>query len=379
MTQFVHLHVHSEYSVTDSTLKVKSLIALAAKNQQPAIALTDQTNLFALIKFYSAAMSAGVKPIMGADVWIENDLGDVFRVVLLCQNDAGYLNLSHLISQAYLKNQKIVENQNRALIKQSWLAEFNEGLIVLSGGREGDVGLAILAEKPNLVASRIKWWQQYFPDCYYLELVRTGREFEEVYIADALEIAGRYDVPVVATNDVRFEVPDDFDAHEVRVCIHDGDVLEDPNRPKRYSEDQYFRSSEEMIELFADIPEAIENTVEIAKRCSLSLRLGKYFLPEFPVPEGMTEAEYFIAESEKGLEQRLTFLFGHLPTDAFELKRQEYDARLKFELDVIIEMKFPGYFFIVADFIQWAKDQGVPVEFMDEVRVRVLWWLMSLK
>ncbi|BBP43503.1 DNA polymerase III subunit alpha [Thiosulfativibrio zosterae] len=361
MTQFVHLHVHSEYSVIDSTLKVKPLVGLAAKNQQPALALTDHINLFALIKFYGAAMSAGVKPIIGADVWIENDAGEVFKVVLLCQNTPGYLNLSHLISQAYLKNQKVIDNQNRALIKQSWLAQGNEGLIVLSGGREGDVGQAILAEKPNLVASRLKWWQQYFPERFYLELVRTGRENEEVYIADALEVASRYEIPVVATNDVRFEEPEDFDAHEVRVCINEGFVLEDPNRPKRYSEEQYFRSSEEMIELFKDIPEAIENTVEIARRCSLSLTLGTYFLPDFPVPEGMTEAEYFIDESQKGLEERLAFLYGHLSAEEFAEKRKEYDERLKFELDIIIQMGFPGYFFIVADFIQWGKDHGVPV------------------
>ena len=361
MTQFVHLHVHSEYSVIDSTLKVKSLVALAASHQQPAIALTDNNNLFALVKFYGAAMGAGIKPIIGADVWLESDAGEAFKVVLLCQNDQGYLNLSHLISLSYLKNQKVLENQNRALIKQSWLAEFNEGLIVLSGGREGDVGLAILAEKPNLVASRLKFWQQYFPDRFYLELVRTGREQEEMYIADALEVASRYDIPVVATNDVRFEQPEDFDAHEVRVCIHDGYVLEDPNRPKRYSEDQYFRSSAEMIELFKDIPEAIENTVEIARRCTVTLKLGTYFLPDFPVPEGMTEAEYFRQESKKGLEERLAFLYGHLSAEDFAEKRKEYDARLEFELDIIIQMGFPGYFFIVADFIQWGKDHGVPV------------------
>lgn len=361
MTQFVHLHVHSEYSVADSTFKVKSLISLAAKNQQPAIALTDHSNLFALVKFYSGAMGAGIKPIIGSDVLMESDAGEVFNLVLLCQNEQGYLNLSHLISLSYLKNQQVVEHESQALIKQAWLAEFNEGLIVLSGGRQGDVGQAILAQKPNLVASRLNWWKTYFPNRFYLELVRTGRESEETYINDALEVASRHDLPVVATNDIRFETPEDFEAHEVRVCIHDGYVLDDPNRPKHYSEEQYFRSSEEMVELFADIPEAIENTVEIARRCSLDLTLGTYFLPDFPVPEGMTESEYFIEESKKGLEERLQFLFGHLSADEFADKRQEYDARLKFELDIIIQMGFPGYFFIVADFIQWGKDHGVPV------------------
>ncbi|MDX1351808.1 MAG: PHP domain-containing protein, partial [Thiomicrorhabdus sp.] len=281
MTQFVHLHVHSEYSVVDSTLGIKPLISLIKGCEQPAMALTDQNNLFALVKFYGAAMGAGIKPIIGADVLVEDENSEVFKVVLLCQNPQGYLNLSHIISQSYLHNQKLHNNQMQALIKREWLAEFNDGLLVLSGGREGDIGQAILAEKPNLVASRMKWWLSHFSDRFYIELVRTKRENEERYIAQAVEVAIRYEVPVVATNDVRFAKPEDFEAHEVRTCIHDGYVLEDQNRPKRYSEEQYFKTTEEMVELFSDIPEAIENTVEIAKRCSLDLTLGTYFLPDF--------------------------------------------------------------------------------------------------
>lgn len=361
MTQFVHLHVHSEYSVQDSTLKIKPLVAMAKGANQPAIALTDHSNLFALVKFYTAAMSAGIKPIIGADVLIEDESGEVFRCALLVQNQQGYLNLSHLISLSYLKNQKLYQHNMTALIKRDWLAEFNDGLIVLSGGREGDVGVAILAEKPNLVAKRATWWQTHFPNRFYLELVRTGRPGEEVYIAGAVEVALRYELPVVATNDVRFAAPEDFEAHEVRVCIHNGNILEDPNRPKRYSEKQYFKTSEQMIALFDDLPEAIENTVEIAKRCSLNLTLGEYFLPDFPVPEGMTMGEFFVQESHKGLEERLSFLFGHLDKESLEAKRTEYYDRIKFELDIIIQMGFPGYFLIVADFIQWGKNQLIPV------------------
>lgn len=365
MPQFVHLHVHSEYSVIDSTLGVKTAISLAAKNQQPAIALTDQTNMFALVKFYSGAMDAGVKPIIGSDIWVQADLdgadGSIFKVVCLCQDDQGYLNLSHLISEAYLHNQQVVDNQLRPLIKQSWLEKFGEGLIILSGARHGDVGQAILAEKPNLAASRINWWQKHFPDRYYLELVRTGRDNEENYIVGAIEAAQRYELPVVATNEVRFESAEDFDAHEVRVCIHDGYILDDPNRPKHYSEEQYFRSTEEMVALFADIPEAIENTVEVAKRCNVSLTLGTYFLPDFPVPEGLTLDEYFRLESHKGLEERLQFLFGHLDEAQFAEKRKEYDERLQFEIDIILQMGFPGYFFIVSDFIKWSKEHDIPV------------------
>ncbi|WP_029407457.1 DNA polymerase III subunit alpha [Thiomicrorhabdus sp. Milos-T2] len=361
MTQFVHLHVHSEYSVVDSTLGIKPLITLTQGCEQPAMALTDQNNLFALVKFYNAANGAGIKPIIGADVYIEDEQGKVFNVVLLCQNPQGYLNLSHIISQSYLHNQKLYKNDMLALIKREWLAEFNDGLIVLSGGRKGDIGQALLAGKPNLVASRMKWWQTYFENRFYIELVRTGRDNEERYIAQAIDVAIRYETPVVATNDVRFAKPEDFEAHEVRTCIHDGYILDDQNRPKNYSEEQYFKTSQEMVELFVDIPEAIENTVEIAKRCSLDLTLGTYFLPDFPVPEGMTMDEFFIEESHKGLDERLAFLFGHLSKEEFEEKHKEYYARIKFELDIILQMGFPGYFLIVADFIQWGKNQAIPV------------------
>lgn len=361
MNQFVHLHVHSEYSVVDSLLHIKALTAKAKAEQQPAIALTDQGNMFALVKFYSAARASGVKPILGADLLVEQEDGEVFRITALCQNQQGYLNLSKLISQSYLKNQKIWNLQQVALVNQAWLQQYNAGLIILSGGREGDVGRAILAEKPNLVAKRVEWWQQYFADRYYLELVRTNRTDEERYIQGAIDVAERYGLPVVATNDVRFMSRDDFEAHEVRCCIHGGYVLDDPNRPKPYSEEQYYRSSAEMIELFADIPEAIENTLQIARRCSLNLELGTYYLPNFPVPDGMTMDQYFDQFCREGLDERLAFLFGHLPSEQQAEKRTEYVARLEFELNTILQMGFPGYFLIVADFIQWAKNNGIPV------------------
>lgn len=361
MNQFVHLHVHSEYSVVDSLLHIKALTAKAKAEQQPAIALTDQANMFALVKFYTAARASGVKPILGADLLVEQEDGEVFRVTALCQNQQSYLNLSKLISQSYLKNQKIWNLQQVALVNQAWLQQYNAGLIILSGGRDGDVGRAILAEKPNLVAKRVEWWQQHFADRYYLELVRTNRTDEERYIQGAIDVAERYGLPVVATNDVRFMSRDDFEAHEVRCCIHGGYVLDDPNRPKPYSEEQYYRSSAEMIELFADIPEAIENTLQIARRCSLNLELGTYYLPNFPVPDGMTMDQYFDQFCREGLDERLAFLFGHLPAEQQAAKRSEYVARLEFELNTILQMGFPGYFLIVADFIQWAKNNAIPV------------------
>ncbi|QKI89089.1 DNA polymerase III subunit alpha [Thiomicrorhabdus xiamenensis] len=361
MPQFVHLHLHSEYSVIDGTLGIKPLVSLAQTDNQPAVALTDINNMFALVKFYGAAMGAGIKPVLGAEVLIEDEQGAVFPVVLLVQNEQGYLNLSHMISQSNLHHQKTYQYAELGMIPKTMLAELNEGLIALSAGRLGDVGSALLSQNQELIEERLNWWREYFPDRYYLELIRTDREHEEAYIQLALQTAEQWQLPVVATNDVRFAREEDFEAHEVRTCIHDGFVLEDPKRPKRYSPQQYFRTSEEMVALFADIPEAIANTVEIAKRCSLNLTLGTYFLPDFPIPEGMTMDEFFVQESHKGLDERLAFLFGGEPVEIQQQKRQEYYDRIKFELDIILQMGFPGYFLIVADFIQWAKNHQIPV------------------
>ncbi|UQB43044.1 DNA polymerase III subunit alpha [Thiomicrospira microaerophila] len=361
MTPFIHLHVHSEFSVVDSLLHIKPLVGQVKTLEQPALALTDQSNMFALVKFYSAARGAEIKPILGADLWVESADGEIFSITALCQNQQGYLNLSRLISKSYLTNQKLFNMQQVAVVDQAWLGELNAGLIILSGGRGGDVGQAILAEKPNLTAKRVAWWQQHFPQRYYLELVRTGRPDEERYIHGAVEVAGRYELPVVATNDVRFMTREDFEAHEVRCCINGGYVLDDPNRPKNYSEQQYLRSTEEMNVLFADIPEAIENTLHIARRCNLTLELGTYYLPNFPIPEGMTMDQFFDLECRKGLDERLAFLFGHLSQDEQAQKKQEYVARLEFELNTILQMGFPGYFLIVADFIQWGKNHQIPV------------------
>lgn len=273
----------------------------------PAVALTDQCNMFALVKFYRAALAEGVKPIMGADLWMYEDEnhGQLSHLVLLCQNRAGYLNLSRLITRAYREGQ----HRGFATIQRNWLEGSTDGLIALSGGREGDVGQQLVAGHTEQAAKLLADWQRLFPDRYYLELQRTGRENEEHYIQQAVMLAAQADVPVVATNDVHFLKQEDFDAHEVRVCIHDGRTLDDKRRPKNFSNQQYLRTPEEMVELFADIPEALENTVEIARRCNLELTLGKYVLPDFPIPKGLTEAEYFRQRSEEGLKQRLPVLF----------------------------------------------------------------------
>ena len=355
---FVHLRVHTEYSLVDGLVRIKPLMAATAAAGMPAIALTDQSNMFAMVKFYKAAMGAGIKPVLGVDALIrsvqEPERAD--RLVMLAQDLTGYHNLTRLISRSYQEGQR----GGVPMLEREWLDGATDGLIALSAGREGDVGRALLAGNQAAAEEALGFWKGLFPERYYLELIRTGREGEEDYIHAAVALAAATDTPVVATNDVRFIRKEDFEAHEVRVCIHDGRTLADPRRPRNYSEQQYLRTPEEMAEIFADIPEALENTVEIARRCNLSVRMGEYFLPDYPVPEGMTMAEYFCAESEKGLEERLAVILDPSAPD-FAERRKPYDERLRIELDVINQMGFPGYFLIVADFIQWAKKNGIPV------------------
>ena len=356
---FVHLHVHSEFSLVDGTARIKPLVQAVADKGMPAVALTDQSNMFALVRFYKAAMAAGVKPICGVDLLLRNpeDVNQPFRLILLVQSDVGYRRLTELVSRTYQEGQHL----GRPMADADWLtAESCEGLIALSGARDGDVGRALLAGNRALAETRLRHWLEVFGDRYYLQLVRTGRPEEEDCLHASVELAAAMEVPVVATNAVCFLEADEFPAHEVRVCINEGRTLDDPRRVRRYSEQQYLRSPEEMAELFADIPEALENTVEIARRCNLELTLGKNFLPDYPVPEGMTIEEFLTAEARRGLEERLEHIIGRDDPE-FEQKRKPYDERLQIELDVINSMGFPGYFLIVADFIQWAKDNGVPV------------------
>ncbi|MCO7226486.1 DNA polymerase III subunit alpha [Pleionea sp. CnH1-48] len=354
---FVHLRVHTEYSMINGICRVKPLVSKTAELGMPALAMTDQNNICGLVRFYNTALSNGIKPITGVDMWLRSEaMGDeLFRVVFLCLSQEGYTNLKRIISRAYMTNQV----RGIPVVEQEWLHEWNEGLIVLSGGREGDVGKALLNNNMDLAAQCLGFWSHHFPDRYYIELQRTGRENEDDYIHAAVGLAQGAGTPVVATNDVHFISPDDFGAHEARICISQGRVLEDPRRPKEYSAEQYLRSPEEMIELFQDIPEAIENTVEIARRCSVELKLGTYYLPRFPTGD-LDEAAYLCKVSEEGLEERLDQLMDRSAPE-FAEQRKAYDERLKIELDVINQMGFPGYFLIVADFIQWAKNNAVPV------------------
>jgi DNA polymerase-3 subunit alpha len=354
---FVHLSVHTEFSLVDSTLRIKPL-AKSAASSMPAIAVTDRSNLFALVKFYRAAMGAGVKPIAGVDVRLGGATSDgaLARATLLVMNEQGYLNLTKLVSKAFQEGQ----SGGEPVIQTAWLEQAHDGLIMLSGGVDGDVGLALRRNKLEEADAAVQRWKNVFGDRYYLELVRTQREFEAEYIAAACQFAATHKVPVVATNDVRFLVRDDYRSHEARVCIAAGYVLADPKRPQHISEEQYLKSPEEMEALFADIPVALDNTIEIARRCNLELALGTPVLPDFPIPEGMTETDYFYATAREGLEKRLDQLFDRQAAD-FDGIRKPYDERLQIELDVIAGMGFPGYFLIVADFIRWARENGVPV------------------
>lgn len=355
---FVHLRVHTEYSLVDGLVRIKPLIKSVASANMPAVAVTDQNNLYALIKFYKAANGAGIKPIGGADLWIASRFpdGPVSRLTLLVMNEKGYRNLTELISKGYEAGQ----HAGMVIIERDWVKQTSEGLIALSGAKEGEIGQALLSTNPSDADELLAEWLDCFSDRFYLEVQRTNRPQEEEYLHAAVELAIRHNVPVVATNDVRFLTAEEFEAHETRVCIGEGRMLDDPKRPRMYSNQQYLKTPEEMAELFSDLPEALENTVEIAKRCNIEVQLGKYFLPNYPVPDGMTMDDFFRKVSLDGLEERLVHI---LPKDTpdYRVKRQVYLERLKFELDIIIQMGFPGYFLIVMDFIQWAKHNGIPV------------------
>ena len=355
---FVHLRVHSEYSLVDGIVRIPSLIERVAELEMPAVGLTEQSNMCSLVKFYEGCMNAGIKPLIGADIWVfnEEDAGNPFRLTLLARNQQGYLNLTEIISLGYTDGL----STGTPVVERDWIASRSEGLIALSGARIGDVGRALLAGKEDLAEARARYWAELFSGSFYLELQRTSRPNDEECVHRQVALADKLQLPVVATNDVHFLYADDFEAHEARVCIGESRTLDDPRRERRFSDQQYLRSEQEMVELFQDIPEAIENTVEIARRCSVPVRLGEIFLPQYPIPEGMTMDEYFRKVSEEGLEKRLEKILDPQQSD-YEEQRRIYFERLDFELNIIIQMGFPGYFLIVMDFIQWAKDNGVPV------------------
>ncbi|WP_329742792.1 DNA polymerase III subunit alpha [Dyella sp. A6] len=351
--RFVHTHLHSEYSLVDSTIRIKALVGACARAGMPAVALTDESNMFALVKFYKACHAAGIKPICGSDLWIAApDDPRPWRLTLLCQHREGYLNLSRLVSRAWRDGQQ----GGRALVDAGWLTpDSSDGLIALLG-RESEVARIAVNQGIDAALAKLRPLARLFPDRLYLELVRCGREGEESWNAAALALAAEIDLPVVASNDVRFLARDDFESHEARVCIHQGRVLADPKRPRDYSDQQHLKTPDDMAALFADVPEALENTVELARRCNLELEFGTYYLPDFPVPEGYDLDSHIRELARQGLKERLA-----AAPMAEGKSLDDYETRLERELDVIIKMGFPGYFLIVADFINWGKQNGIPV------------------
>ena len=361
---YVHLRLHTEFSVVDGTNRIDDIVKAAARDRQPALAITDLNNLFGAIKFYKAARGAGVKPLIGAELGVEGlapagAKDALSRVILLVQNRQGYLNLCELLARAWTQN----AGKTHSVCRFEWLSELNEGLILLSGAQAGPLGAALLqgdAARANDVALTLS---KTFPHRFYIELQRAGRVDDEAHVVAAVQLAARLQLPVVATHPVQFAEAEDYEAHEARVCISDGEILGNQRRVRRFTREQYFKSSAEMAALFADLPSALANTLEIARRCSLTLKLGKSMLPEYPIPpvngEQLSTDAYFRYASHEGLKQRLV----HLYPDAAERERQRprYEERLEFEINVILKMDFPGYFLIVSDFIHWAKHNGCPV------------------
>ncbi|OGT32299.1 MAG: DNA polymerase III subunit alpha [Gammaproteobacteria bacterium RBG_16_51_14] len=354
-SDFIHLHVHSEYSIVDGLIRIDSLAEKVAASGMPAIALTEQGNMFSAVKFYRTMQNMGIKPIIGSELHVMNDGngGIIGKILLLCQNRDGYRNLTRLITKSYMEGQ----TRGIPMIFRKWLKEFNDGLIAISCARTGDIGQALLSEDVPAATQLVEDWKKIFESRFYIELVRTGRPDEDKYGQAAISLAVNCDIPVVASNDVCFLEPEDYEAHEARVCIQQGCTLDDPRRPRHYSRNQYFRSADEMNQIFADVPESILNTQKIAQRCNLELTLGENYLPHFPVPENENQDTWLRYLAVKGLDERLIndSVNGHV------LDKGKYKIRLEEEIKVITDRGFSGYFLIVADFIQWAKDNNIPV------------------
>ena len=359
---FVHLRLHTEFSIVDSTCRIDDVVQAAADDQQPALAITDLSNLFGAIKFYKAARGKGVQPILGAEIFLEGLGADplaLSRVMLLVQSSQGYLNLSELLARAWTQNMV----KTNAVVKLAWLQELSEGLILLSGAQAGPVGQALVQGDTSRAAEIALQLASIFTHRFYLEIQRAGRPEDNAHVVAAVKLASRLSLPVVATHPVQFLKQDDYESHEARVCISEGEILGNQRRVRKFTEDQYFKTSAEMQALFADVPSALANSVEIAKRCNLSLVLGKPQLPNYPTPltdgKPMPIADYFRLLSVEGLEERLVHLYPD--TAKREIERPRYAERLEFEINTILNMGFPGYFLIVGDFINWAKKNGCPV------------------
>ena len=350
---FVHLHLHTEYSLIDGLIRIERLAEKAVELNMPAMAVTEYGNTFSAVKFYRAMLSAGVKPVIGAELSVLDESGaEAASLVLLCQHIEGFRNLARLLSRGYREGQR----RGLPLVREAWLADHSEGLIALSGAEQGDFGRALLSRAAGRAEAVLEKWRAWFPDRFYIELQRTGRPRQDRYINEAVYLAGRFEVPVVATNHACFMEEADFEAHEARVSIHQGYTLKDSRRPQNHTRQQYIRSAAEMGALFADLPEALENSLHIAARCNIEFQLDRHFLPRFAVNEGETQDQRLIQDAEAGLK---TILAGQSAPG--QVQPADYLARLKTEIEVITRMGYAGYFLIVADFIRWAKQNGIPV------------------
>lgn len=355
---YIHLRLHSEFSVSDGIVRLEDAVKRAKADKMPALGMSDLMNLFGLVKHYKACRNAGIKPIIGLDAWIENpeNRDKPFRALLICKNRDGYGRLCELITMAFRDNQY----RGRGELKKEWFTSGdNSGLIALSGAELGEIGQHFLSNNAELASTAAQWWAAQFPNSFYLEIQRSGTTASENSLQYHLDLAVELSLPVVATHPIQFMDPDDFKAHEARTCISSGFVMSDKRRPKDFTEEQYFKTTAQMQELFADVPEALANTVTIAQRCNIEIVLGKNVLPPFPTPEGMTLDDFLVYEAKRGLETRLAQLY--LDEAEREAERPRYYERLKIETDTIINMGFPGYFLIVADFIAWGKVNGCPV------------------
>ena len=361
--EFVHLHLHSEFSLSDGIIRIEELVEKSSDLSFSAVALTDLTNLFGLIKFYRLARKEGIKPIVGSEIKVAKDLdSQAGSLVMLVKNKTGYTNLTRLVSKAYVEGQVSGE----PIVKFSWLEEYSEGLIALSGGINGHVGQSILGGNEAQANSRVDYFKSLFKEDFFIEIQRLGKSNETEYNRKVIDLAMEKKIPLVATNDVRFLMPvdpdvspSDFEAHEARVCIQKGVALDDPRRSKDFVENQYFRSPEEMKELFIDLPEALENTVKIAEKCNLDLELGEFYLPDFEVPEGQTREEYLKELSHEGLNKRISQISSSV--NSYPINNKEYFVRLDYEIDMICKLNFAGYFLIVSDFVNWAQINDIPV------------------
>ncbi len=351
---FVHFGIHTEFSITDSIVRIKALVKAAKADNQLALAISDLSNLYATVKFYKACLDAGIKPIIGSEVWLENDST---TVTLLASNQVGYKNLTNIVSKGFVDGQVM----GKPIIQRDWIFERSEGVIVLFT-EKSDVGQAMLSAHPEKADSLLQQWQTTFADRVYFAIKRTQRANEDRFIEQAIRMSNAFDVPIIAHNDVRFLTEDDFEAHEARVCIANSQVLADPNRPRDYSPEQYLKTQDKMTALFSDMPAVIDNTLDLAKRCNVIIHMGHHDLPEFPIPEGDTIETFFRRTAQEGLEKRLEKLYPiEKRDDSWVEKRKPYDERLEFELTTILNMGFPGYFLIVMDFIRWSKANDVPV------------------